>query len=157
MQGLTEDAFICSSGINYLISSLMAATNWASKPIKVDLTACCPRVSAYHLLSHLLGHVFVQLEEELDGVVVLVLPVQFLGVVHAQPELQALLHRVVLLSQLHVHTVVLLEEGVFQEVLNGVPAVREENQSDCFQIKICLTRLYIIIIYADNLSYELTF
>lgn len=86
------------------------------------------RVSAYHLLRHLLGHVFVELKEELDGVVVLVLPVELLGVVHAQPQLQARLHHVVLLCQLHVHAVVLVEEGVFQEVLNGVPAGKEGNQ-----------------------------
>lgn len=78
--------------------------------------------SSYHLLSHLLGHVFVELKEELDGVVVLVLPVELLCVVHAQPQLQAWLHHVVLLRQLHVHAVVLLEEGVIQEILNGVPA-----------------------------------
>lgn len=40
---------------------------------------------AYHLLSHLFGHVFVELKQELNGVVVLVLPVELLGVVHAQP------------------------------------------------------------------------
>lgn len=50
------------------------------------MSAC---VCSYHLLSHLLRHVFVQLEEELDGVVVLVLPVELLGVVHAQPKLEA--------------------------------------------------------------------
>lgn len=75
-----------------------------------------------HLLGHLLGHVFVELEEELDGVVVLVLPVELLCVVHAQPQLQTGLHHIVLLCQLHVHAIVLLEEGVIQEVLNGVPA-----------------------------------
>lgn len=86
------------------------------------MSACvCP----YHLLRHLLRHVFVQLEEELDGVVVLVLPVELLGVVHAQPQLEARLHHVVLLGQLHVHAGVLLEEGVIQEVLNGIPAIRD--------------------------------
>lgn len=90
----------------------MAATN----PVGND--------AAYHLLRHLLGHVFVELKEELDGVVVLVLPVELLGVIHAQPQLQARLHHVVLLRQLHVHAIVLLEEGVVQEVLNGVPGAK---------------------------------
>lgn len=56
---------------------------------------------------------------------------ELLGVVHAQPQLQARLHHVVLLCQLHVHAIVLLEEGVIQEVLDGVPAVKGENQSVC--------------------------
>lgn len=111
----------------------MAATNWASKAAKVDLSTYGLRVSAYHLLRHLLRHVFVELKEELDGVVVLVLPVELLGVIHAQPELQTRLHHVVLLCQLHVHTVVLLEEGVIQEVLNGIPAPKEERSSYVFR------------------------
>lgn len=111
----------------------MAATNWVSKALKVDLTTYSLRVSAYHFLRHLLGHVFVELKEELDGIVVLVLPVELLGVIHAQPQLQARLHHVVLFCQLHVHAVVLMEEGVIQEVLNGVPAVKEENQSSAFR------------------------
>lgn len=78
---------------------------------------------AYHLLRHLLRHVFVELKEELNGVVVLVFPMELLGVIHAQPQLQTRLHHVVLLCQLHVHSIVLLKEGVIQEVLNGVPAV----------------------------------
>lgn len=86
-------------------------------------------MSAYHLLRHLLRHVFVELKEELDGVVVLVLPVELLGVVHAQPQLQARLHHVVLLRQLHMHAIVFLEEGVIQEVLNGVPAGTEEKSA----------------------------
>lgn len=82
---------------------------------------------AYHLLSHLLRHVFVELKEKLNGVVVLVLPVELLGVVHAQPQLQARLHHVVLLCQLHMHAVVLLEKGVIQQILNGVPARKSVN------------------------------
>lgn len=81
-------------------------------------------VLAYHLLSHLLWHIFVQLKEELNGIVVLVLPVELLGIIHAQPQLEARLHHVILLCQLHVHAVVLLEERVIQEVLNCVPAVK---------------------------------
>ena len=85
----------------------------------------CLSLAAYHLLRHLLRHVLVQLKEELDGVVVLVLPVELLGVVHAQPQLQARLHRVVLLRQFHVHAVVLLKERVIQKILDGVPTAKE--------------------------------
>lgn len=46
---------------------------------------------------------------------------QLLGVVHTQPQLQARLHCVVLLCQLNMDAIVLLEEGVFQQVLDGVP------------------------------------
>lgn len=105
----------------------MAGTNWVSEAIKIDLTATCLHVLAYHLLSHLLRNILVELKEELNGVVVLVLPVELLGVVHAQPQLQARLHHIVLLCQLHMHTIVLLEEGVVQEVLNGVPEVKKSS------------------------------
>lgn len=111
-------------------------------------------MSAYHLLSHLFGHVFVELKQELNGVVVLVLPVELLGVVHAQPQLQARLHHVVLLCQLHVHAVVLLEERVIQEILNGVPAGKEGNLSfnllDRFQT-------YCIINYCPQFSFTKSF
>lgn len=86
------------------------------------------REPAYHFLGHLLGHILVELEEELDGIVVLVLPVKLLSIVDAQPQLQARLHHVVLLRQLHVNAVVLLEEGVVQKVRNGIP----ETQATVF-------------------------
>lgn len=78
--------------------------------------------STHHLLGHLLRHILVELEEELDGVVVFVLAMQLLRVVHAQPELEPRLDAVILLSQFHMHPRVLLEEGVLQQVLDGVPA-----------------------------------
>ncbi len=66
-----------------------------------------------------------KLEQELDGVVVLVLPMELLGAVHAKPELQAGFDRVVFLGQLHVNAVVLLEEAVLQQVLDGVSGQKE--------------------------------
>lgn len=102
----------------------MAGTNWFSDAVKSD-----DWLSAYHLLSHLLRHILVELKQELDGVVVLVLAVELLGVVHAQPQLQAWFKRVVLLCQLHMHAIILVEEGVVQEVLNGVPEVKKEISS----------------------------
>lgn len=77
--------------------------------------------AAHHLLRHLLWHILVEFKQELNGVVVLVLPMQLLGVIHTQPQLQARLHHVVLLRQLNMDAIVLLEEGVFQQVLDGVP------------------------------------
>lgn len=79
-------------------------------------------VAPYHLLRHLLRDVLVQVKQELNGVVVLVLPLQLLGVVDPEPQLQSSLDAVVVLGQNHVHAVVLLEERVLQQVLDGVPA-----------------------------------
>lgn len=122
---LAKLASICWSGISYSISSPTSVTNLVSKAANIDLTKSFLHVPTYHFLCHLLRHIFVELEEELDGVVVLVLPVELLGVVHAQPQLQAWLHHVILLCQLHMYAIVFLEEGVIQKVLNGVPIERK--------------------------------
>lgn len=122
---LAKLASICWSGISYAISSPTSVTNWVSKAANIDLTRSFLHVPTYHFLCHLLRHIFVELEEELNGVVVLVLPVELLGVVHAQPQLQAWLHHVILLCQLHMYAIVFLEEGMIQKVLNGVPIERK--------------------------------
>lgn len=82
----------------------------------------------YHLLGHLLRNIFVELEQELNGIVVLVFSMELFGVVHSQPQLQARLHRVVFLRQLHVDAIAFMKERVIQEILNGVPAQREGHE-----------------------------
>lgn len=76
----------------------------------------------YHLLGHLLGDVFVDLKQELDGVVIFVFAVKLLVVAHPEPELQSGLPAVVVLRQVHADPQLLLEEPVAQQVLNGEPA-----------------------------------
>lgn len=80
----------------------------------------------HHLLCHLFRHILVKLKQELDGIVVLVLAMELLGAIHAQPELQAGLLHVIFFCQLHTHTIVLLEEYVLQQVLNGVSVRGDE-------------------------------
>ena len=82
----------------------------------------------YHFLGDLLGDVFVELEQELDGVVVFVFPVQLLVVIHPEPQLQRRLHAVVVLGEIHVDAELLLEEPVIQQVLNREPAERTERR-----------------------------
>lgn len=81
MCGLAEALYllIWDQLLNFLTNNGVYKTG----SVEIDLTTRRLCVSAYHLLGHLLGHVFVELKEELDGVVVLVLPVELLGVVHA--------------------------------------------------------------------------
>lgn len=84
----------------------------------------------YHLLGHLLGDILIELEEDLDGVVVLVLPMQLLVGIHPQQQLQRRLGAVVLLHQVHVDTQLLLEEPVIQQVLDREPAAGSQR-SEC--------------------------
>lgn len=84
---------------------------------------------AHHLLRHLLWHVFVKLEQELNGVVVLVFSVELLGAVHTKPELQAGFDRIIFLSQFNVNAVVLLEERVLQQVLDGVSRQKDRYEA----------------------------
>lgn len=77
----------------------------------------CP---TYHLLGNIFRDVLLEVEGEFDGLVFFVLALEFLHVLNAQPQLDGNHLPIVLLGQFHAHTCLFLEEGVVQEVFDGI-------------------------------------
>lgn len=74
----------------------------------------------YHLLRHILRDIFVEVKRKLNGFIVLVFPFELLNILNAQPQFDSHHFPVVLFGELHTQTGLLLEEGVVQQILDGI-------------------------------------